>query len=235
MIDGHCHILPGVDDGAGDIHESLKMARVAAGDGINGIIATPHVYDIGISPEDIATGVDRLNRLLVRKRIPIKVYPGAEVSMGMDIEKLQSYTLNRSQYILIEFPHDHLPSYAGKLLYWLAVRGLRPIIAHPERNHAVLRSPATLLRLLNKDVYVQITAGSLTGDFGGDIQHCAEFLLNAGKVDIIASDAHSGTIRTPRLSLAVKQATKQIGETSAMRLVQTNPEAVLANEAMHRE
>lgn len=235
MIDAHCHILPGMDDGPMDISESVEMARVAAGDGIHKIIATPHIYDSGALPEDIAAGVNRLNRILAREGIPVAIYPGAEVAMGMDIEKSCRYTMNRSRYVLIEFPHDHLPSHAGKLLNWLSAQGLKPIIAHPERNYGILRSPETLLGLLNPDVYVQITAGSLTGDFGRDILFCAEFLLDAGKVDLIASDAHSGTIRPPRLSLAAEYASKRIGKTAAARLVRTNPEAVLANEDMHRK
>lgn len=235
MIDGHCHILPGIDDGPMDISESVEMARIAAGDGIEKIIATPHVYGIGVLPEDIAAGAERLNRILARNSIPVAVYPGAEVSMGMDPEKLCRYTMNRSRYVLIEFPHDHLPAHAGKLLGWLSARGLRPIIAHPERNHAIVRAPETLLGLLNRDVYVQITAGSLLGDFGRDIQYCAEFLLDAGKVDMIASDAHSGTIRPPQLSLAAEHASRRVGRTAAMRLVRTNPEAVLADEDIHGE
>ncbi len=235
MIDTHCHILPGIDDGPEDAEESVEMARIAAEDGIHKIIATPHIYDMRYPPEVIAQKVDRLNRLLTLKNIPLEVHPGAEVSIGMDPNILSKYAIQGTPYILIEFPHDHLPSHAGKLLQWLSDKGLKPIIAHPERNHSVIRSPETLLRLLNKDVYVQITGDSLTGEFGPDIQYCAYFLMESGKVDIIASDAHAKKFRAPVLSHAKKATTKHFGEKASERLFRTNPEAVLTGREIHSD
>jgi protein-tyrosine phosphatase len=235
MIDTHCHILPNLDDGPRDDDESVEMARIAAGDGIKKIIATPHIYDTGYSPEDIAARVDRLNRLLTQKNIPLQVYPGAEVSISMDLNALCRYAIHDTPYILIEFPHDHLPSHAGKLLQWLSSKGLKPIIAHPERNYSILRAPEILLDLLTRDVYIQITAGSITGSFGRDVQYCANFLLDSGKVDIIASDAHSKEVRPPLLSPAAKIAAAHLGEKIAQRLVCTNPAAVLTGDEIHPE
>jgi protein-tyrosine phosphatase len=235
MIDTHCHILPGIDDGPEDAEESVEMARIAARDGINKIIATPHIYDMRYSPEEIAQRVDRLNRLLTQKNIPVEVHPGAEVFIGMDPHILFKYAIQDTPYILIEFPHDHLPAHAGKLLQWLSDRGLKPIIAHPERNHSVIRSPETLLRLLNKDIYVQITGDSLTGEFGPDIQYCAHFLMESGKVDIIASDAHAKKFRAPVLSRAEKATARRFGEKASERLFQTNPEAVLTGREILRD
>jgi protein-tyrosine phosphatase len=235
MIDIHCHILPEIDDGPKNAEESVEMARIAAEDGIKKILATPHIYDIRYSPEEIAERVDRLNRLLTQKNIPVEVHPGAEVSIGMDPNILFKYTIPGTPYILIEFPHDHLPSHAGKLLQWLSSKGLKPIIAHPERNYSVIRSPEILLPLLNKNVYVQITGDSLTGEFGLDIQYCAYFLMESGKVDIIASDAHSKKFRAPVLSHAKKVTTKHFGEKTAERLFRTNPEAVLTGREIHRD
>jgi protein-tyrosine phosphatase len=233
MIDIHCHILPNMDDGPQEIDESIEMAKMASKDGIEKIIATPHIYDNRFSSNDITDRVDQLNHLLNQKKIPIQVYPGAEVAIGLDPEKLSGYTINHSAYILIEFPHDHLPSYAGKMLEWLCAKGLKPIIAHPERNYSIIRSPEILLSLLNDNVYTQITADSLTGDFGRDIQYCANFLLDSGKVDIIASDAHSKDFRPPRLSAAARLAAKRLGKKASQRLVYENPAAILKGEKIH--
>jgi protein-tyrosine phosphatase len=233
MIDTHCHILPSLDDGPTDDEESLEMASIAANDGITGIIATPHVYDSRFSMDDIAAGVDRLNRLLSARNIPVEVLPGAEVAIGLDPHALCKYTISGTSYILIEFPHDHLPSHAGQLLQWLLARGLKPIIAHPERNYSVVRSPEALLPLLTQNIYLQITAGSITGDFGRDIAYCADFLLDSGKVDIIATDAHSKNGRRPLLSRAAETVKNRLGGTISERLVRTNPERLLAGMEIH--
>ncbi len=233
MIDLHCHILPTLDDGPSDFEESLEMARIASRDGVCKIIATPHVYNDKFAIQDIIKQVDLLNVLLKENDIPISVYPGAEVSIGLDPALIPSYTLNQTNYILIEFPHNHLPSFAGKILAWLISKGLKPIIAHPERNYSVIRSPELLLNLLNRNMYVQVTADSLTGDFGTDIQYCTDYLLNSGKVDFIASDAHSKDFRIPVLSEALEIAATRIGRQASQRLVSTNPTAILTGEEIH--
>ncbi len=233
MIDIHCHILPNMDDGPQNIDESVEMASIASGDGIEKIIATPHVTDNKYSSDDIADRVDQFNHLLRQKSIPVQIYPGAEVAISLDPEKLSEYTINHTSYILIEFPHDHLPSYAGKMIDWLCAKKLKPIIAHPERNYSIIRSPEVLLGIINSNVYIQITAASLTGDFGRDIQYCAHFFLDSGNVDIIASDAHSTKFRPPQLSAATKLATKRLGTKASLRLVYDNPAAILKGEKIH--
>ncbi len=233
MIDVHCHILPDIDDGASDFDESLEMANIASKDGICKIIATPHIYDGKYAIGDIIKRVDYLNRLLKENSIPVIVYPGAEVSIGLDPGMIPKYTLNHTKYTLVEFPHNHLPSFSGKILAWLISNGLKPIIAHPERNYTIIRSPESLLNLLDKNIYVQITAGSLTGDFGVDIQYCAKFLVDSGKVDMIASDAHSKEFRKPVLKEAAEAAAILVGRKASQRLVSTNPAAILAGEEIH--
>jgi protein-tyrosine phosphatase len=234
MIDSHCHILPNIDDGPQDVDESIEMARMASMDGVEKIIATPHITDNKYSSDDISDRVDQFNHLLRQKKIPVQVYPGAEVAISLDPEKLSEYTINHTSYILIEFPHDHLPSFAGKMIDWLCAKKLNPIIAHPERNYSIIRSPEVLLGLLNSNVYIQITAASLTGDFGRDIQYCAHFLLDSGKVDIIASDAHSKNFRPPLLSAAEAYAARRLGKEASQCLVCKNPEAIIKGEKIHR-
>ncbi|OPL12107.1 MAG: hypothetical protein AVO38_03505 [delta proteobacterium ML8_D] len=230
MIDCHCHILPQIDDGASNIEVSLEMAKIASADGIRKIIATPHISDNFYSPADIKNRVNRLNRYLAENQVPVLIYPAAEVSIALDISLFSQYTMNHTAYILIEFPHDYLPPFAPKLLAWILARGLTPIIAHPERNFDVIQNPDSFIDLLHTGIYTQITGGSLTGDFGTAAQHCAAFLLDAGVVDIIASDAHSSRIRPPVLSKAVEVASARIGQKAALKLVRDNPTAVLTGK-----
>ena len=227
MIDCHCHILPSMDDGASSIAESIEMAKIAFADGIRKIVATPHVNGNRYSPEDISKRADELNRSLAEHGIQVQVYPAAELSMSIDPSLFSQYTINRTKYALVEFPHDHFPRFAAKLLTFLCNEGLKPIVAHPERNPGVIRNPASFIDLLKPGIYVQITAGSLTGDFGVDARICSELLLDSGKVDIIASDAHSKYDRPPILSKAIEAASKRIGFERASRMVTVNPEAVL--------
>jgi protein-tyrosine phosphatase len=232
MVDTHCHILPYMDDGAADLDESIAMAKIAAEDGIGKIIATPHIRDRGCHPEQILENVEAVNQQLQKNDIPVKIYPAAEISIGLDLPLFCQYTINHTPYILIELPFDHLPFFTDKLLAWMRAEGLWPIIAHPERNHGVMRNPAAFMDKLLPGIYLQITVGSLTGDFGAEVQLCAEMLLESGKVNIIASDAHSRKARPPILSKGFEIASRRIGRQAASRLVCGNPEKILAGRKM---
>ncbi len=230
MIDLHCHILAGIDDGPVAMEQSIAMARIAAADGISRIAATPHIKNTLHSPDIIRKGVARLNAALAELRIPVEIVPGGEVYAVLDPLLLDGYRLNNSRYILIEFPHTHLPRTAVSLLFQLAVRGFKPIIGHPERNSSIIRNPDLLLKLLSSNVLVQITAGSLTGDFGPQVMECACGLLKQGAVSFIATDAHSVKHRPPILSRGINIAAGIIGREKALALVISNPEAVLAGK-----
>ena len=234
MIDIHCHILPGVDDGAADLSESVKMAKIAHADGISKIIATPHINEPSITRQSLIIRHEMLTQRLEEKMIPVDILLGGEVSFYLDSSQFNIHTLNGTKYILIEFPAGHLLQRAGEILFHLILKGFYPIIAHPERNAAILKNPDMLFNLLNMQVLVQITAGSLTGMFGQDSKACARFLLRKGAVSFIASDAHSARYRRPVLSEAVHKAGKIIGKENALKLVTTNPEAMLAGEKIRR-
>ena len=232
MIDCHCHILPGIDDGASDIEESVAMAKIAFADGISRIVATPHVSDARISPGDIIKRVEELNRHLIESQVPVRIYPAAEVSISLDLLLFAKYTVNHTKYVLVELPPDFFPPFTPNLMSWLLNEGLHPIIAHPERNTSIVGNPDRLFELLNDGILVQITAGSLTGEFGVDSQICAERLLDSGNVHIIASDAHSSDFRQPILSKGVEAAAKRIGAEHAKRLAIDNPAAILEGRAV---
>ena len=228
MIDVHCHILPGIDDGPSIISDSVKMAETAYRDGITVIVATPHIKDRIHPVRIIQDKVDDLNRLLTARAVPLKIIRGADVSALLPPSLLKSYTINGTHYILMEFPHTHLPQNAGELLFNAILQGLQPIITHPERNPSIVKNPHLLIDLIEVNSLVQITAGSLTGYFGTEVQACAFYLLKQGLVHIIATDAHSNSGRIPILSEGFKAAENIVGRDRALRLVETNPASVIA-------
>jgi protein-tyrosine phosphatase len=232
MIDLHCHILPGIDDGPSDMQTSIDMARIAAEDGIETIVATPHIKEIQHSTVKLHTLVQQLNNHLEHQNIPVNVLLGADVFALLNPSCLKDYTINNSRYILTEFPHNYLPSNSREILFSLAIQGLCPIITHPERNLAIMKKPDLLLDMLYGNVLVQITAGSLTGEFGRDEQACASYLLRKEAVHFIATDAHSTDFRRPVLSEGLKHAGKIIGKERAKKLVWDNPEAVLNDQPL---
>jgi protein-tyrosine phosphatase len=227
LIDIHCHILPGIDDGPADLSESLAMARVAAAAGTRLIIASPHVQEQRPSPEQIAAGVSSLNEALAEQGIELRVVAGAENAFHLGCELLTNYCIADSPYLLIEFPHTHLPASASGVLFELISAGLQPIIVHPERNPGIIRQPQLLFDLVERGALVQVTAGSLSGDYGPMPCQCARHLLKRGVVDFLASDGHSSTRRPPDLRPGLKVAAKLIGKDRAKALVCENPQRLL--------
>jgi protein-tyrosine phosphatase len=228
MIDIHCHILPDIDDGPKTFDESVAMARIAADDGITGIVATPHLNDQLYSNVEISRRVSWLRLLLRKENIPLSIMTGADVSVLFKPDQVEGYTINGTRYILVEFAHSHLPRNADAILYQFLIKGFKPIITHPERNPSISADPTLLLKLLGDNMYVQITAGSLTGDFGRDAQQCAEYLLQAGLVDVIATDAHSSIKRKPILSEGMQVAAKIVGPERARQMVVDTPTKIIS-------
>lgn len=227
MIDIHCHILPGLDDGPTTIEESLAMAKIAVADGITKIIATPHIRGPYPTEDEIRESVVTLNHALQESNIAMEIIPAAEVYAMAAPTLLTDRTINNTSYVLVEFPLSHLPAEAGRVVFDLRINGYRPIIAHPERIPNVIDRPEILEGLLDEQVYVQVTASSLTGDFGPGPKQCAKRLLRNGSVHFIASDAHSSEFRKPQLSHSLAVAEKIVGQENALKLVNDNPAAVL--------
>lgn len=233
MIDLHCHILPGIDDGPELMEESIEMARMAVADGIGTIVATPHVKDLPYPPDLIPARVEAFRQALRAQKIPLNVLAGADVSALLEPALLAPFTLNATGYLLFEFPHSHMPQNAGQLLFNAILAGLRPIITHPERNPSVVRSPQLLFDLVEAGALVQVTAESLTGGFGDAARLCATYLLRKQMVHFLASDAHSSRGRIPQLSRGVAAAAQLVGRDAALQLVTANPACVLAGRELH--
>ena len=235
MIDIHCHILPGIDDGPQSMEESVSMARIAAEDGITHIVATPHIKYELTDPVSIKGLIAELNAILVSEGIPLTVLAGADISAVIDPALLNAYTVNGSRYVLLEFPYGRIPVSAHCTLFRFVSAGFRPIITHPERNMSVVSNPSLVSDLIARGALVQITAGSITGEFGPEAAMCSERLLRNGLVHFIGSDAHSSRRRLPLLSEAVRMAGKLIGQDAAISLVRENPRAVISDTNVHTQ
>ncbi|WP_146032884.1 tyrosine-protein phosphatase [Geothermobacter hydrogeniphilus] len=232
MIDLHCHILPGVDDGPSDLEGALAMARVAAADGIHRLAATPHVPYSGLERQQIVERVAVFQDEIDRAGIDLRLYVGADAATSVGVAALAAHPLHDGPYQLIEFPHTHLPADAGELVFELLNCGRVPIITHPERNPSVLRSPDLIGELVAAGALVQITAESLTGGFGPESRACGRHLLRNGWVHLLASDGHSADWRPPVLSKGLKAAGRVIGKAAALKLVVDNPAKILAGEGL---
>ena len=238
MIDIHSHILPNMDDGASSWEISLKMCQQASEDGIKTIVATPHilngVYDN--RPKDIEEKVKILNQKIKEINLPLQVLPGSEVHLSADIiEKLKKQeilTLNKSNYILLEFPHTQIPLHIEEILFQIQIMGITPILSHVERNLKFQQKPSLLSQLIQKGSLAQITAASLCGFFGPIIKKFTQKLLANDLIYCIASDAHSDSKsgRNAILSKALAEASKIIGHQAALNLVHSNPQKIIMNQ-----
>lgn len=218
MIDIHCHILPGIDDGAKTIEDSIDMAKTAVADGINTIIATPHHQNGRYMNErsSIIERVQALNEELTKQKIPLTILPGQEPriygELVQDYEKGEILTLNDgNKYVFIEFSSSQVPKYAEQLLFDIQLQGLNPIIVHPERNAQIMEQPDILYNFVKKGTLTQVTASSVTGHFGKKIQKFSQQLIEANLTHFIASDAHNTSGRTFRLSEAYDLIENQYG------------------------
>jgi protein-tyrosine phosphatase len=239
MIDLHCHILPGVDDGAEDWEECLQMARIAVEDGIRTIVATPHWPGdpSGASRADRVQALTReVQERLDREGISLRLLPGHELVILPEVldELVSGGALacpregtGTARYALLETPYHHLPFFLRDLLFQVQSRGFTPILAHPERNPTVQAKPETVQEYVDAGCLIQVTAGSLLGQFGGPSQRTARTLLRRGWAHILASDAHSPENRPPRLSEARQQAAQLVGEETAQRMVEETPASVI--------
>ena len=193
FIDIHCHILPGIDDGPGDIKESEEMGKVAVEDGVSHIFATPHIMD-GVFNNTGSNIIDSVDNL--RRRLPdsINILHGADVRISLDlIERIESGeipTLGNSGYLLVEFPEYVIPPNVDILFFNLRHRGVIPIITHPERHLRLMYDLKTINKLKDAGTMFQITAMSITGDFGREIQIASLTMIKKGLADFVASDAH---------------------------------------------
>lgn len=238
MFDIHCHILPGVDDGSGNLSDSIEMAQLAAESGTKGIIATPHcnipdMFDNYWNCE-LEKKIRELQSALNKSKIPIEVYTGQETFLSnhfeAHLEKGDFITLNNSRYMLVEFDFRIDEASAVSRLERLVAEGYVPVVAHPERYGFVIENPNAIKRIRSMGCLVQLNAGSLMGDFGLYIQRTANVIAQNRLADFAASDAHSQYSRTPNLADVHELICENLSYDYAEVLVKVNPLKVLGNE-----
>lgn len=241
MIDIHCHILPGLDDGAQDMTEAVHMARIAKKDGIEAIIATPHIFRGTFNYEDLNIIEWKRRQLaeeLAKNRIDIRLYAGFEVHVSHDLlEEVRRHkrylTLGESDYMFMEFPADHVFRGVKQLLFDLMSEGITPVIAHPERNSVFIHHPELLYELLMKGALAQANGGSLLGLYGHESEAAVMRFLEWNMIHFIASDGHNTRSMAPRLSDARQKAAGLVGEGKALALVEDNPRCIIENKVFY--
>jgi protein-tyrosine phosphatase len=237
MIDLHCHLLPGVDDGPDNWEATLEMCNIARNDGVEEIVVTPHAnHQYPYSRERHETSLEELR----------SKFTGIQFVMGCDFhcsyENVQDaiahprrYTIGNTRYLLLEFNEFATSRQMTDTMAVLSGAGFRCIITHPERMALASNHDDLASALVNAGGLIQITANSLTGFWGPRIEKVSERLLKAGLVSIIASDGHETKRRLPVLSHAWRIAARMVGEDYANEVVADNPRAILSDREVYAD
>jgi protein-tyrosine phosphatase len=235
MIDIHSHILFSVDDGSQSLEESVKMAAMAESDGISDVVSTPHVFRGFFNHEDhniYKSRLRELNEALEKKGINLKVYRGAEVHVSHNLldeveNNRDALVINHGSYMLIEFPGEHIFSGVKNLFFDLLNLGIRPIIAHPERNYIFKKKHELLFDLIRMGSLCQVNGGSFTGIYGSRVKETVLNFLKFKFIHFVASDSHNQRSLSPRLSDAFETVASLVGEDEAENYFVHNPRAVI--------
>jgi protein-tyrosine phosphatase len=235
LIDIHSHILPEVDDGSKSWEISQEMCRMAAADGIEHVVATPHAN------ERYAYDRERLREILDRLRT--LVGPKPQLSLGCDFhlsyENVQDtllhpekYTIDNSHYLLVELSNYSIPAHVEDSFTQLGSKGITPVITHPERNPILQQGPQRVLNWVELGCVVQVTASAVTGAWGSRVLRVAEWLLEREAVHVLATDAHDTKHRVPNLSAARREVEELYGAEVARALVEDNPRAIISGQPL---
>jgi protein-tyrosine phosphatase len=211
MIDLHCHVLPGIDDGPGTLDESVAMARVAAEQGTRTIVATPHVNTrFPNRAAEIADAVAAVNERLREDGVALEVLPGAEIALTgleeLDDDDLAAIGLGGSRWLLMECPFTLAIEGFAAAVRGLQGRGYGVVLAHPERCSGFHRHRELLAALVEEGTLTSITASSLTGAFGREPRRMAFDMFHSELVHNVASDAHDASQRSPELFEPISRA-----------------------------
>jgi protein-tyrosine phosphatase len=237
MIDLHCHLLPGVDDGAPTLEAALALARAAVDNGILEAVLTPHVFPgrwdntlAGLTPR-----IETFRQSLADAGIALTVHLGAELRLlpeslarfdAGEVPAIGAWHDHR--VVLLEFPDGGIPVGAMQAVAFLQRRGALPMIAHPERNRDVMRSPAAIRPFVEAGCLLQLTAASVCGWFGGPARLASLALLDAGWATAVATDAHNLRHRPPVLAEARHALEMRYGRNAARLLTETNPAIIVS-------
>lgn len=219
MVDLHCHLLPGVDDGSKSIAISLRLAREATENGVTHALLTPHHMNGRYvnHKQDVIRKTTEFQKQLQEHDIPLTVFPGQEVRInGNLLEALDNddilFADEGNRYLMLEFPDDDVPHYTNRMIFDLQQRGIIPVIVHPERNTMIMAKPDLLYGLLEKGCLSQITASSYVGTFGKKVERFSRQLIEAGQGYVFASDAHDLPGRKYEMRQAFEKIQQEFGQ-----------------------
>lgn len=238
MIDLHCHILPGVDDGAENATAACRMAEQALNSGVHTVVVTPHCNLRGVRPNYRGPALDRqfalLQALLRQRGLPLRLLPGAEVFAHSDnirplLEAGRLTTLNHSRYLLVEFPFGAPGREITATLEAVARRGCVPVVAHPERYTAVQWDPRLAALWFRRGYIIQVNKGSLLGRLGQSSEETARELLRRGFIHVIASDAHDPDYRTAGFRSLLPLLERRCDPAYIDLLLRVNPERIVCD------
>ena len=236
IIDIHCHIMPGVDDGSPDMATSLEMLRIADKNGITHLILTPHHKPMhhNVSPEHNVAYRKRLQEAAKAEGIKAKLFSGNEIYYSDEtMEELlegKICSLAGSDYVLVEFHPTNPYKAIQNAMYRVQAAGFVPIVAHVERYSDIVSNPARVQDLIEMGCLIQVNASSVMGKYGFGISHFTRKLLKDELVHFIASDAHDTGRRAPKLLDCRDYVERKFGEDYAKQLFFTNPANVIRNE-----
>ena len=240
--DLHSHILPGFDDGASSDEEFLEMARVAVEGGTTLMVATPHYECESVSSGSrrTAAAVQEYNGVLRERGIPLVLVPGAEVritaglfDMAKEEGGLDELRLGEDgRYMLVDLSLVDMPVATADILFQVQLRGVTPILAHPERNRYLVEHPLVVRDMVERGIEIQVNSGSLEGIYGKEARRTARHLLKEGVARLVASDAHSPRGRSPDLSGAARVLGRLLGKEAPHILMGVNPGLVLEGQEL---
>ena len=234
IVDLHCHILPGIDDGSPDLEHSLQLAQEAVADGVTHILATPHHLDRNYTnhAKDVIRIAYEFQAELDKREIKLTIFPSQEVHINGELLNRYDDLLGIDEdkrYMLLEFPHDGVPRYAENMIFNLKKMGTIPVIVHPERNHEIQNNLNMLYDFIKAGALAQVTATSYVGGFGSHVAEISHTLVEHNLVQIVASDAHTLKGRKFVLSEALNQIAKDFGEQKAIQF-EKNAENLINGE-----
>jgi protein-tyrosine phosphatase len=239
LIDIHTHILPGVDDGVQSLDEAISILRKASKEGIQRVVFTPHVLEAPSARKwhEISRTCHRLSRHIQQENLPIAIHLGAELFVSPDlprmIEENPALTIDcGKKYALFELPASEIPPFTLETVYRLLLRGIVPILAHPERNLEIQAEPGTLLELIQKGLLTQLNAASLSGKYGKNARKTAKILLAHDLIHLMGSDLHALPEGPYPLLEGIDLASRIVGKRQATEMVTTIPEKILNGEAI---
>jgi len=235
MVDLHCHILPGIDDGAQTIEDSLEMAEDAIRDGIKCVVATPHASNeyhfdyarVRAAREELQSRLD--GRLTIATGCDFHMNPENLLALKKDAAQ---FCINQKDYLLVEFNEFSIPPAMDQTLHELHLMGLRPIITHPERNGILRSQPERLQSWVRLGCYAQVTAGSLSGVFGPGAQADSWTWIDQGLVHFVSTDGHNTARRPVKLRFAYEAIARERGKELAEALLVENPRAAFEGRAL---